>query len=330
MTRVGQAVSDQLPVTCGVPQGSILGPLLFSLFINDLPEAMPDYVKVNLYADDTALTISHNEPNQLSLKMQSALDCVFDWFQENELSLNLKKSHLMLFGTEAMGRKFKDLSVKHGDMELNLVPKTKYLGMMLDQLKFDAHVQYIKSKTIGKLKLLGRIRCSINKSTAELLYTSLILPMFDYADIIYDCLNQRDAQTLQRLQNMGIKTILKADKLASTPSIHEELNTPFLGTRRLIHSATEMFKVYKNQVPPREANMFEKIDNQTSATTRQSTRGDYKLPHCCLEFGKRNFRFRGPKIWSSVPCENRTSETSKGFKRGLRRIWSGKYPNEVT
>ena len=110
----------------------------------------------------------------------------------------------------------------------------------------------------SSIKLLGRVRGSINRTTE--LYTSLILPMFDYADIIFDCLSQKDAQTLQRLQNMGIKTILKADRLASTASIHEELNIPYLGTRRKINSAVEMYKVSTGLAPPCVTNMFVKCD----------------------------------------------------------------------
>ena len=114
------------------------------------------------------------------------------------------------------------------------------------------------------------------------------------------------------LQNMGLKAVLKADRLASTAAIHDEMNIPFLETRCAIHSAVEMYKVHTNQAPPRE--MFERYDKQSCTVTRQQTKGDFKLPHCRLEFGKRNFRFRGPKIWSCVQSETRQAKTSKGFK----------------
>ena len=196
----------------------------------------------------------------------------------------------MIFGTGAMKKKFKDLVISQHNIQLNITPKAKYLGVILDsQLKFAAHTQYIKSKTICKLKLLGRVRGSINRSTAELLDKSLILPMFEYADVIFHCLNQRDATTLQRLQNMGIDSVLQANRLTSTSLIHEEIDIPLLAVRREINCATEMYKVDKGLAPPNVSNMFVKCADSEGAITRQPTRGDYRILHCRLEFGRCNF-----------------------------------------
>ena len=331
VTKVGQALSDRLPITCGVPQGSILGPLLFSLFINDLHLNVPNYVKTNLYADDTALTVSSNSREHLEQMLNETLQFVSSWFQTNKLSLNFKKSNVMIFSTPQSSKKFNNIIVKHEEVCLDIKSKTKYLGVVLDSyLNFHEHVEYIKSKTIGKLKLLGRVRGTINKSTAELLYTSLILPLFDYADVVYHCLNQRDTNTLQRLQNMGIKTILQAEKQTSTALIHELTNIPYLVDKRDIDTAAEMFKVNKGLAPPKINEMFTKIENVSGANTRQSTRGDFVIPAVRLETGKRNFRYRGPKTWSLVPVEIRSCSNTKSFKKNLRRAWTGQFPNSIT
>ena len=202
--------------------------------------------------------------------------------------------------------------------------------MVLDShLNFHEHVEYVKSKTIGKLKLLGRVRGTINKSTAELLYTSLIQPMFEYADVVYHCLNQRDAATLQRLQNMGLKTILQSDKLAPTALIHQMTNIPYLADKRDINTAAEMYKVSSGLAPKNICNMFQKISTNTGANMRQSSRGDFQLPKCRLEMGKRNLQYRGPKIWRHVPPEIRSCSTVNNFKKNLRKAWTGKFPNSI-
>ena len=185
-------------------------------------------------------------------------------------------------------------------------------------MNFHAHVEYIKSKTIGKLKLMGRVWGTINKSIAELLYTSLILPMFDYVDVVYHCLNQRDAMTLQRLQNMGLKTILQADK-TSTALVHEMTNIPYLVNKRNINTAAEMYKVHTGLAPPKMCEMFQKISTVSGANTRQSAHGDFLIPTCRLEIGKKNFCYRGPKLWSQVPTELRSCSNAKTFKKDLKK-----------
>ncbi len=140
---------------------------------------------------------------------------------------------------------------------------------------------------------------------------------------------QRDASTLQRLQNMGIKTILKADRLTSTISIHEELNIRYLSTRRDINSATEMYKVDQGLAPPAVCSMFRKCANDEGKITRQTTQGEYLVPRCRLEYGRRNFRHRGPNIWAQVPPTHRTAPNVKTFKANLRKAWSGKFLNSI-
>lgn len=204
----------------------------------------------------------------------------------------------MVFCTSQASKRFSGIEVKHDGISLDIKPTAKYLGVVLDShLRFDAHTNYVKSKTIGKLKLLGRVRGSINRSTAELLYTNRILPQFEYANVVYHCLSQRDALTLQRLQNMGIKMVLQADKRAHTTDIHEAVDLPYLIYRRDINTATMMYKVDKKIAPMQICNMFHKKSAQSSRCTRQSSRGDYVVPKCRLQLGKQNFRYRGPKIW---------------------------------
>ena len=157
--------------------------------------------------------------------------------------------------------------------------------MKLDsQLMFSEHANYIRSKTFTKIKFLGRIRNNLDQSTATMLYQTLILPIFDYGDIIYNCLSQKDAVMLQRLQNMSLKTILKANKRTSTAAIHDELNIT-LGTRCNMHCATQMYRVQQNLVPQTVAEMFQPVVPSGNITTQSDKRNNYIIPHCRLDFG---------------------------------------------
>ena len=91
-------LSDASPVTCGVPQGSILGPFLFLCYVNDMGTSIDADCKLILYADDSAILFSHRDPETISMKLGTALESCSDWFVDNKLSLNLGKTECIMFG----------------------------------------------------------------------------------------------------------------------------------------------------------------------------------------------------------------------------------------
>ncbi len=99
VTKIGNETSSPALITHGVPQGSILGLLMFSLYVNDLPESLHD-CHVSLYADDTAIDVTDKDPNELKLKLEAVMQQVSSWYQKNKLSVNLQKSKFMLMGTQ--------------------------------------------------------------------------------------------------------------------------------------------------------------------------------------------------------------------------------------
>ena len=142
--KVYSTMSSKARVEYGVPQGSILGPLLFIIFINDLPFGIHDF-DVHLYADDTAITVTAGTPAELEYKLSHALTLAQRWMQKNRLTLNLKKTKAMCFGTNHTLNQVKDLLIKHEHDVVELVDNMKYLGVILDSmLTFKDHVTYIR------------------------------------------------------------------------------------------------------------------------------------------------------------------------------------------
>ena len=117
-------------IECGVPQGSILGPLLFILMLNDLPNAVKK-CKVSLYADDTCLYFAAKDPNILQSTINNELSSLSEWFFHNHLLLNIKKCNYMLIGTKAKLRRFNSVKIKINDTNLERVKECKYLGCYL-------------------------------------------------------------------------------------------------------------------------------------------------------------------------------------------------------
>ena len=135
VTKINGVMSGERRIQCGVPQGSILGPLLFTIYINDLSKHVT-LGNTYLYADDTAVVISSDNPDIMSNMLCQTMHELDVWFSSNKLSLNVSKSKLMLFGTQQQLCNLDTVNVIHRGTELEKCTKYKYLGIFLDSTYF--------------------------------------------------------------------------------------------------------------------------------------------------------------------------------------------------
>ena len=135
--------SCKLGITCGVPQGSILGPLLFLVYINDICKNL-QHTKVRLYADDTVIYNSCDQIIQTGIHLQSSLDHLYNWCNRNKLTVNINKTKIMTFGLRQFIKQRVSPLLQMGNLSLGNVQTFKYLGFILDrELKFSAHAQNV-------------------------------------------------------------------------------------------------------------------------------------------------------------------------------------------
>ena len=154
---IGQAISATQKVTVRVPQGSILGPLLFSIYINDLPACLQN-TTVTLFADDTALYCSSQSAHELRTMLNEDLDRLAHWLQQNKLTLKISKSKFMLTGGPKKLKSLSKVTLNTKNKELDKVSTYKYLGVVISEtLTWDNHVEYISSKINKQLPLNAQI-----------------------------------------------------------------------------------------------------------------------------------------------------------------------------
>ena len=208
-------VSETRSIKCGVPQGSILGPLLFILSVNDMCNVSPILFKI-LYADDTCVLISGNHLNNLIKMLNIELISLNNWFKANKLSLNTKKSFFMIFHRSRIKPNVIN-KVVIDNHDLTQVKSAKYLGVIIDhKLNWIEHISYVKSKISKGIGIMYKARQFLTKKTLLMLYHAYIYPYMTYCIEVWGCASQTQLNCLFLLQKKIIRIMNFSHYLAHT------------------------------------------------------------------------------------------------------------------
>ena len=309
-------LSSSLDINCGVPQGSILGPLLFIFFVNDFKNCLVK-CKVHLYADDTILLFKSTSATEIKNNLEHDLLSASEWFYKNKLHLNISKCKFMLFGTSKRLAKTQTPDVYIGNEKLEHVNHYKYLGVWLDStLNWKTHLHKMQSKIKQRLGMLRRVRHCIDASTTLLLYNSIILPLLDYCDTVYGNCNIADIIKLQILQNRAGKIILEVPYDTRTQKVLTDLNWFYMTERLFYHRCILMFKCLNGLAPAYLSDVFS--FNSHAYNTRSATRRNLRLPKCKSMTGQKAFHYLGAKLWNTLSIDTRNCTTIGAFKSKLK------------
>ena len=174
-TKFQSTLSEPRDITCGVPQGSLLGPLLFIIYVNDICKAS-DVLSFLMYADDTNIFLSNKQLHSLINTVNHELNEICTWFRANKLSLNTKKCNYIIFTKTKINNNY---PVKLDNMPIEQVLKTKFLGIYVDdKLSWKHHIHEVENKVARSIGIITKMRSLFPDSVLRSLYCSLILPYF--------------------------------------------------------------------------------------------------------------------------------------------------------
>ena len=174
-------------ISTGVPQGSILGPLLFILHVNDLPEVVSE-CNILMYADDTVLYCSSSQASIIQDKLNDELTKIDHWLSLNSLFVNVTKTEAMLFVTTPILSAVNSFSITLNNNVIKPVFHFTYLGIVFDdRLSWNEQIKYLISKAGKRVGMLGRLRRSLTRESANVVYCSLIRPVLEYCVSVWDC-----------------------------------------------------------------------------------------------------------------------------------------------
>lgn len=302
--------SSSIPVTSGVPQGSVLGPLLFLIYINDLPSNLTSTVK--LFADDCAVYREIKNVND-NVLLQADLDAISDWCSKWKMTLNTNKCKLMHFSR----RKITDYaSYTLNDTLLETVTSYKYLGVLLtSDLTWNSHVSRVIADANRMLGYIKRNFYMTSPSVKTLLYKSLIRSKLEYAVSIWDPRTKALTNAIEAIQNRAARFILSNyHRTASVTLMKQSLSLIPLELRRKISRLCLFFKIYHMNSYLRNA-LFTPA---TYVSSRMDHRHKVGTPFCRSASYLSSFIPKTSSEWNHLPAAVVETNSLEDFKKRLR------------
>ena len=254
LTIANNIKAPLLTVSCVVPQGSTL---LFLLYINDIGKTIK-HSNYLLYADDTVLYTSEQDLTLANQYMNADHQLVQRWCKDNSLTVNTKKTKVMFFSLNKNLLFRETCHCSLSNQPLEVVDTYKYLGITLDtHLTYKPHIKNIITKVTHKLSVLSKIRKYLDVYTSRTIFKSMILPHFDYGDVVYAGASQESLSDLQILQNKCLRLCTSSPYDINIIHLHNIAKVSLLAVRRNTHLLNLMYQRKDN---------VDYIDNRTLPT----------------------------------------------------------------
>ena len=318
-TRFKKFTSEETAVTSGVPQGSILGPILFICFTNDMANNFPD-CKVLSYADDTQLLVSGNNKKEVKAKLDKLVKIAQRWYTNNSLKNNISKTEVIIIGQNSQDTKIPIyIEVLDNGKPIKLSPSSyiKVLGIHIDdQLNWNQQTQKIRKKANNSIRNLHRINNLIPLKHRILLYNSLVASHYNYCDTVWSGLGVVNEKKLQTTQNFAARSILGMSKYSSATEALQTLKFLPLKEKRKIHEAVYVHKALSGKAPKEVVNQYK--EQKSKQNLRSSKHRTLNIPKHSSEQYKRGPLYRTLKTWNSIPETLRSNITTTTFKNNYQ------------
>ena len=311
--------SQSNKMTCGVPQGSVLGPLLFIIYMNDLHYALT-YSSGVLFADDTTIHYTHDSITDLYNAMNSDLNQVTQWFRANKLSLNLSKTHYILFSSIYMEEPAHSQIIRIDGHEIEPVDQTVFLGLEIDKnLLWDAHTKKISAKLSSSLYLLRQASNCLPKEVLKTLYYSLV-----FSKLQYGIMHWGNKGTFAYNLDPIISKQEKAICIINKKKYSKRNSFLFSAVKALkfhdivyLEMMKFMFDNHHNSLPQPLLSLFTPNTNIHSYNTRHA-----RDPHLEIYMYKQvseSFLHKAPFEWAKLDVDITSSFTKNSFTRKLKK-----------
>ena len=293
-TKIEEIISERHLVKVGVPQGSILGPLLFSIYINDIAN-ITNEAKFYLFADDTSMTIMADNVVELQRKIAEILPKITKWFSVNRLSLNATKTNYQIYSNASKN----DIHIELNNLRIDRKKCIRYLGILVDEnMKWDSHVLHVASTISRNIGVMGRARFYLPPRVLALLYNSLVLPYLNNCALVWGSNYLTRLDKLIKLQKRAVRIIENKPYLHPSNQLFVKLGFlkfPDIVTEQGIYV---LLNHLNRSLPLPISSMF---DYHIPANTRLVQH--FEIPFAETNYRKFALSYMAPNSWNNIICK---------------------------
>ena len=307
-TKINSDYSSWEEILFGVPQGSILGPLLFNIFLCDLFLIM-DNIDFASYADDNTPYTTGDSIEEVIQKLENASKALFQWFSDNQMKANPDKCHFLCSSKIDVSLSVENQNIQSSKCE-------KLLGVKLDSnLNFNSHIHEICQKAGQKLNAISRITPYMDFPKRRLLINAFFYSQFNYCQLVWMCHNRTNNNKINRLHERCLRLIYN-DKKTTFDDLLKKDGSVSIHYKNLRTLAIELFKVYKGYSPV--------IFSETFPTKQKSqynmrNHSYFAMPRAkTVNYGFECLPYIGSKLWDSLPTYMKDLDTIEKFKKALK------------
>ena len=302
ITKFKHYTSGEETILSGVPQGSILGPLLFLCFTNDLFQEFQEDCKIISYADDTQIIVNARKIEQLKQKIENVITAAQTWYKKNSMKNNIGKTEVIVFNTNQKQNCQIKIKVIDEGKPVTIESKNsiKILGIILDSnLNWEKQVNATKKKAFNVTRNLHRINHLLPEKQRIKLYHAIISPQFSYADIIWGGCRQKETRRLQSVQNFAAKSITGHRKYDSATNSLKQLKFLNLEQRRKVHENVFTHKALLQKSSTNINSQY--MEYISAANTRYAEQKKLRIPKHKTSKFQRSPLYRTITSWNAHP-----------------------------
>ena len=312
---IAGSISDWLKINAGVPQGSILGPILFLIYINDIVSSIS--TNINLFADDTSLHIIVGQADLSAELLNNDLKLIHEWAQTWLVSFNPSKTESLLISKKTHPPVHPPLYMN--DVMIKTVTEHKHLGITFsNNCNWQSHIDSILAKAWTRVHILRKLKFLLDRKSLEKLYLSFIRPILEYSDIVWDNCTQSQANDIERVQTEMARIVTGCTKLVSNDKLYRECGWEKLSLRRYKHKLIKFFQMFHKLTPEYLQDL---VPSSVGSSVEYRLRNSNNIQPiaCRTNIYANSFLPSVIHDWNKLPDEIRNNPSLKSFKQFLNK-----------